>query len=399
MRILFVIGSCLRVNTSANLCHIAYIKGCIDNGYEVNVVSVGEKGYIIDGSISLPKTKRWITFEAPTFRNAIKAITSSSVLPLNNKGKGLINILKEKILGFYGIYGRSASIWIKRAKKFKDTKEYDYVISLATPYVSHHLANLLIKSGNIKCKSWIQIWEDPWNADLYNREKDKRKLNEEKHLLKAADKIIYVSPLTLEYQKRYFSESSVKMSWHTLPYYYKKEQKVRKNNSEKIFGYYGDYYSFSRNLQPFYCAAIEIDARVNIYGNSDYSLKQVGNICIKPRVSLSELEEVEGITDVFVFLCNLGGGQIPGKLYQYSATDREILFILDGTEYEKKIIKNYFSKFNRYFFCENDVDSIKESMIKICRGKIQEVSNKCIEAFSPENTIRNILNQSSNLEL
>ena len=105
---------------------------------------------------------------------------------------------------------------------------------------------------------------------------------------------------------------------------------------------------------------------------------------------LDELEEYEKRTDVLVFVSNLGGGQIPGKIYQYSRTNKPILFILDGNEHEQKMIHNYFAGFNRYVFAYNDVESIKKAILLI-KNKETKVSNKPIEYFSPENITKEIM--------
>ena len=156
------------------------------------------------------------------------------------------------------------------------------------------------------------------------------------------------------------------------------------------FGYYGDYFSFSRDLRPFYEAAKNQQINVKIYGNSDLFLEPSKNIVIKPRVGLKDLSEAEQQTDVLVFLCNLKGGQIPGKIYQYSATNKKILFILDGSESEISVLENYFKKFNRYIFCKNNVVDI-EFAIKEIEKSGGSVNNSCVEYFSPESITSQIL--------
>lgn len=391
MKVLFVIGACLKVNTSANLCHIAYINGCIENGCEVDVVSMSERGCAVDNSIVLPSVSHWYTFDPPLHNNASTTTADSIKNAKNGMMVRLKKIVKQGILRFYGIYGRTASVWVNRAKHFKTDIQYDYVISLATPYVSHHLANLLIRRGNVKCNKWIQVWEDPWAADLYNIKKDNKKKREEERLLSYSDQVVYVSPLTLEYQKKMYPKYADKMTWYTLPYYYKNEETKLSNSEELLFGYYGDYFSFSRDLTPFYSAAIEEGIKVNIYGNSDINISECEKITVKPRVGLDELSVAEKQTDVLVFLCNLKGGQIPGKLYQYSATGKIILFILDGDDHEITVLKEYFSKFNRYIFCYNNVESIKKAIQTIISKNYGGVKNNCVEQFSPQNIVYQIL--------
>ena len=69
-------------------------------------------------------------------------------------------------------------------------------------------------------------------------------------------------------------------------------------------------------------------------------------------------------------MCNLKGGQIPGKIYQYSATNKKILFILDGSESEISVLENYFKKFNRYIFCKNNVVDIEFAIKEIEKSGI-----------------------------
>ena len=105
-----------------------------------------------------------------------------------------------------------------------------------------------------------------------------------------------------------------------------------------------------------------------IYGDSNMPLSPTDTIVVSERVTLDILEKVQDKTSVLVHLSNLRGGQIPGKIYHYSATSKPILFILDGTDEEKALLKDYFSKFDRYVFCENNSDDILSAMKTITAG-------------------------------
>ena len=85
------------------------------------------------------------------------------------------------------------------------------------------------------------------------------------------------------------------------------------------------------------------------------------------------------------------GGQIPGKIYQYSATNKTILFIMDGTEDEQEVLRDFFGKFNRYVFCQNTVEDIIRAIRQIESGALEEISNKPLEEFDPKRIIENIL--------
>ena len=85
------------------------------------------------------------------------------------------------------------------------------------------------------------------------------------------------------------------------------------------------------------------------------------------------VKQAEKETDVLVFVCNVKGGQIPGKLYQYSSTKKWILFILDGTEEEMKEIERYYQKYQRYVFCKNNIRDIEKAIEMCIRDRIISV--------------------------
>lgn len=54
MKVLIINGDCIQVNSSANLCHLAYIKGLVEAGHEVHLLSAAGKDYIKDPSMTVP---------------------------------------------------------------------------------------------------------------------------------------------------------------------------------------------------------------------------------------------------------------------------------------------------------------------------------------------------------
>lgn len=140
-----------------------------------------------------------------------------------------------------------------------------------------------------------------------------------------------------------------------------------------------------------YQAARETGIEVNICGNPCNLFQSTGQIHIHPRLPLQALRPIEDSTNVLIFLCNRRGGQIPGKIYQYSATDKTILFILDGTEEEQGVLKEYFGQFNRYVFCQNTASDIAKAIGRIEAGDLGDVKNVPLDDFDPVRTITNIL--------
>ena len=141
---------------------------------------------------------------------------------------------------------------------------------------------------------------------------------------------------------------------------------------------------------PFYEALRQSGCCGYIYGDSDLNLPSTEQIEVRGRVTLDVLEKIQAQTGILVHLCNLKGGQIPGKIYHYSATDKPILFILDGTDDERRKIKNYFSQFHRYYFAQNQMESIAEAISNISKNYELYIGSK-VEAFSPKKVVGGLL--------
>lgn len=410
MKVLYITGSCLYKNTSANMSHNGYVQGLLENDIEVDIIMANDSWGNTDKK--LPKWEKVTYYEYNSksipdklkklFKNIFpQTITNINPPSVNNnikttfqtrsiKRNSFRNFIKKT---FYYIFKPSPiypldRTWIQNASKFKSKKIYDIVISNSSPAASHKLASILIEKKQITHKRWIQIWEDPWFHDLYGKHSEYIKL-EEHTLLQKGEEIYYVSPLTLHYQQKFYHDCANKMHFIPLPFFQLKDD-THSPNVIISFGYFGDYYSHTRNLLPFYEALCSTKYNGYIYGDSDLKLSATKNIEISGRVTLDRLERIQQQTSVLVHLCNLQGGQIPGKIYHYSATKKPILFILDGTDEEKKIIIEYFSKYNRYYFCENNKIDIINAIQNI-KNNYTLYQGSIIEDFKPRNVINNII--------
>ena len=402
MNVLVIIGNDLNLNSSANLCHIAYLKGLNLNKANVTVLTVQhenntnentelpkenfnyvylKKGNVVDALSLFVKN----TFFKNKIQNNVVVKESEKKSETASKVSFLKGIKKKLLNDIYYVDWS----WIKRASKFNSKDEFDYVISISTPHASHKAACNLIERKRIKYKKYVQIWEDPWTGDLFFNQEDREKFErEENELLNYADSIYYVSPVTYKYQKERFASNADKMKWMPLPYYY--TDYTEQNYSKYNFGYFGDFYPHVRNIKPLYDAFCNLDYSLTVCGNPEKYLESINNIRIFGRMPVKQLKEYEDNTNVLVFICNLYGGQIPGKIYQYSATNKKILFILDGKDDEIEIIKNYFDKFKRYYFCKNDEKSITSAIQQMVENE-DNIDSKVVEYFSPQNIVKNIL--------
>lgn len=404
MKVLIINGDCIQRNSSANLCHLAYIHGLVNMGYDVTLLSADGKDYTLDKSMVIPDQVKQHTVHGVSLYEKLSlrkqshaAITDSPATASVSSAEGsrkLISRVKAAILALYGVHGIYAT-FARKARRFVSDVEYDYILSLSTPPSSHLLTHNLLKAGHIRGKHWIQIWEDPWHCDVYGFNSSDKIRREEQRFLSFAQKVCYVSPLTLKNQQQKYPESAHKMFWQPLPFYYQSDDVAAAAFGTNRYGYFGDYAPAARNLAPFYEAAKETGIEVNICGNPSNLFASTESTHIHPRLPLDQLKPIEDSTNVLIFLCNRKGGQIPGKIYQYSATNKTILFIMDGTEDEQVVLKEFFGKFNRYVFCQNTKEDIVRAIRLIESGELGGVENRPLDDFNPTVTIENILKAGS----
>lgn len=366
------------------------------------MLSADGRDYTLDPSMTIPSEVRQYTYygvslyEKLSLHKKAEVSVSSTATP-NAPSVNKVSMkrkIKNLVLSMYGVHGIYAT-FVRKAQKFKLDVEFDYVLSISTPPSSHLLAYKLLKSGHIRGKRWIQIWEDPWHNDIYGFQGADSIRKEESRILSVAEKVCYVSPLTLKNQQKKYPESAHKMFWQPLPFYYKADEVRTIDFAQNSYGYFGDYAPAARNLEPFYEAAEQIGIEVNICGNPSNLFAPTEQIHIHPRLQLDKLKPIEDSTNVLIFLCNRMGGQIPGKIYQYSATNKTILFIMDGTPEEQTVLRKYFGKFNRYVFCQNTVEDISRAIRLIESGDLGGIKNEPLDDFDPVITINNILKAGS----
>ena len=90
MNVLVINGYCLSVNSSANLCHLAYLQGLVDAGAHVSSLSIDPADYPADLSMKIPDE---------IDRHYIRAISLYERLSHFKKGSAQMSrIRKERLL-------------------------------------------------------------------------------------------------------------------------------------------------------------------------------------------------------------------------------------------------------------------------------------------------------------
>ena len=363
MKILYIISTPIEYSSSANMRNLSLINGLIKNKCIVDLLSdsYDYDSKYIDKDLCKIKFRKRYYLRKPAIVKTNKDYHGRYLNKIKNNLKELLLKKIQKI----SVYD-NRKVLVNFVKNVMVDEKYDLIISSSDPKSSHLIAEKLISLYPNITKKWIQYWGDPFLADINGKKNillNKKIKKAEFKILSKADKIVYVSPFTLELQQKIYSSLKEKMCFLPIPYY---EEKTFLNikNKKTTIGYFGDYNSRDRNIMNLYNCCIINNFKLTIIGNSDIKLSsEHKNIVILPRQSKKTIEKYEEKSSLLVCICNKNGTQIPGKIYHYAATNKPILIILDG-DY-KQTMKKYFESFKRYYICENNVDSIKIAILKI----------------------------------
>lgn len=305
-------------------------------------------------------------------------------LQIKNTLKEADSVKKKILTGIYSVYKKidlfgSSICYIK----YKDSiireisnEKYDMILSFSDPKSAHILAGACKKKK--KDLFYVQQWGDPLTEDITSKTLIPKWIRHfiEARLLKSADRIYYVSPLTCQNQKKQFKKYAEKM--YFIPTPCEKKSYPDCKNTKITIGYLGSYNLIARDIRPFYNAACECEeCDFLIVGDSDLQLKDTDNVRVVQRVPQKELENYLENLDILVCLLNSSGTQIPGKIYNYAGTNKEILVIEDG-EYGAQI-REFFEQYNRYTFVRNSKEAIKKVLKAYVKNGIPV--RQCIETF------------------
>lgn len=364
MNILIVSIFPLERNTSVAMSSFGIIDGLLELGHIVTVV--------------MPY---WPTCETSYDQSRIRIIRfkGEPLKPTRNK-------IKIKIRSHYGLLDVTRG-YLKEVRKIEVPREYfDVVLSFSDPKTSHVFAKRLLRKVNYG--RWIQHWGDPLYGDITRNFWMPKWIIKayEGRLIDKADKAVYVTPFTLEFQQKEYPKLSDKMSFVPLPAEMLPVTAEVRNDGKLKISYLGDYNGVFRNIWPLYEACVQSDfAFLTIAGHGN-GLKKLPNVEILPRVPQSKANEIENDTDVIACVCNRMGTQIPGKIMYKTSTNKHILVAVDGEK--KEGIKSYLEQYHRFIICDNTKDSICEAIKNIQSSKMDY---SVPERLKPINIAKEIL--------
>lgn len=349
MKILFVTLAPFSGSGSGMIRNKALIQGICSLGHDVDVLTVGSnKHQVSDNSVISERVKVYYAGENKMY-NQLSHQSSKKVTGFSLFIENTIRYIVHKLYPWDYTMGIANNIELNCLPSF----DYDIVISSSNPYSAHRAVKNLIKQG-LHTKRWVQYWGDPLSNDASRTnlvpEFVLKRL--EYRLLKGADEIVFVSPLTLSYEIKTHRRLKQKMKWLPIPYL-----KETKPVSGTHISYFGDYYTKNRNIIPLYDALKKYGKPAIIAGDGDCILSPTDKLELYSRCDVKPLVDK---TRINVVLLNAHGTQIPGKLYHCAGSFVPVLVVCDGNIVDD--VKHYFSKYDKFFFCENNVDSIVSSL-------------------------------------
>lgn len=363
MNILFVSTTPLQYSSSANIRNLGLIKGLVELGHQVSICTAKpeESSRFYDESLLNISFKKIYYIEISKLHSSF---TSKS-----SKSNSLVSRLKSKVYNtvlLFSVYDPRKNV-VSMLKNNLIDESFDLIISSSDPKSAHLLAEKLIDNNRNIADKWVQYWGDPFTNDINKKSLIPNKViqKEEERILSKADIAYYVSPFTLSKQLELFPKLKEKFRFLPVPYLEAISESNQSNYSNEEFtvGYFGDYYSYDRNIMPLYQASNSNEFKLKIVGNSNIQLQESTKVKVSKRIKYDLVKEKEAKCDLLVCVCNKTGTQIPGKIYHYAATNKPILIVLDGEN--KKEMRSYFESFDRYVLCDNNPDSITQAINSI----------------------------------
>ena len=347
MKILYVSSLVLRKASSASIRNISLIRALIDEGHQVDVLTVKYPNFLEDEYLKslISSNAKIIQTELPILNKYLSTKKEDTNKPKSYsffRSNKFYDAIKNIAKALY-FFPDTDKEWLKQQKKSMPNTVYDILITSSDTKTSHFIGEC-INSHNL-CKKWYQIWGDPWKDDINLHPLSKYRAGfKEASLLSKANLVFYVSAATTQLMKKNFKKIESKIRLLGRSYLTKVIGRQLGNQEEWVFTYTGSINS-NRNISALvqcieqYNDMIESQSqdvkkiRLDIWGHLDSNLsnelssKQA--VRIKGTVDTRKIIDIYSNSDILVFSDNgVHSSQIPGKLFDYYGTDRPILALV-----------------------------------------------------------------------
>lgn len=400
MKILYITSLLSKKGSSASIRNTALINGLVDEGCELEVLTVDHSKGFEDDYLKnkLNKKVKVRKYELKIITNYLKKINRENTnqkVAKKSKKKLLLNIAKKLVKEVY-FFPDESKEWLNYSFDEYSKKNYDLIISSSDNKTSHFIAEKIIKNKVAKVK-WVQIWGDPWYSDIGLKGLRKiRAYFAEKKILKKAERIFYVSKPTLKYMKEKNSEVGEKMRYIPRGYLSKIIGEKRERANYKLI--YTGVINQGRNLSDLLNGIKNYNekkikkVKLEIYGRIDESsLREISkykDVIHKGLVTYDKVEEKYREADALLFISNKKGStQIPGKLYDYFGTNKSILSVVED---ENDEISKFIKETKRTIVVQSKGEKIEKGLEKLIE-EIENTIQKPLEEYSGQEIAKKIL--------
>ena len=261
MQILFVTFSDIRICSSSNIRNISLIKGLLDIGNSVDIISykTNNKAQVQD-EIFKPVTDRCRVFEISG--SLVSEKVSSGLLIKGSKNiKVRLYSLLRKLYYVLEPVDSMRKTALSLDIEGLGLGEYDLMISSSNPYSVHILAERIKKRYFKAGIKWVQYWGDALYFDTLIRHPifPARLKKAEYNLIRNCDAVFYTNAVILGKQKELFRDMADKMTYIETPYAF--AEKSEKAEFAYQVGYFGSFSTVVRDIMPLYSVLSEANYR------------------------------------------------------------------------------------------------------------------------------------------
>lgn len=297
----------------------------------------------------------------------------------------------------------SAIDWIIPTFKFfceeKLFDQADVLVSTSSPYSSHLLAELIWRRFGIP---YVLTYGDPWIYEPKRKRGKLRYLVEralERSVIQNASKTLVITEFNKNKYKELYRISDEKIDTFNIGHNGATDNPNPIDMKSPIIHmvYGGSLDPVHRNPEPFIkaisdCNNINLDIYNNDYQNLQKTINKynkVSNINRYDQVSSDDFDAIMDEADILVLFGNRTPFQVPGKVFNYIATRRPIIYVknnqsdIDGTE---EILLQY----GNSWICQNDQESIRALLATISKMNLSIAKFDKANQFIYSNTLKNV---------
>ncbi|MEK5435777.1 MULTISPECIES: hypothetical protein [Paenibacillus] len=395
-RILVILAEFYPYPSSNTNCIEPFLYGLLNEGYEVDVVT---RRHAIDlppyenyKGLNIIRIDDYKTMNTIAYNSLIKN-NSSRVLKQLNKwlsiiSKTLFYMYYRDVRGEERYGGWDTKEVLRKCNELNEMKQYDYILSISHPAVTHKIANILKDQFTNKVQ-WAIFEFDPfaYNEDTYGKYNKKKRILQECGFFEKCDKVFLTPELFEFYKETPLNEYSNKFCKVNFPNMSEISADIGKSilmKSGKISDcvYGGALMKSIRNPVFMIRFFHELKGTVSITMMSSSKVKFLKNEFNGMKDTLKfysgQPKEIAHATmidaDILINIGNTVVFQTPGKIFEYMAMGKPIIHF---SKIENDPSLKYLEKYPMLLVIK-EYEYDKEREIEACKKFIAKYSGKTL---------------------